>query len=52
MDDAVGAPAAVSVAEDVVIDTMLALSGGRCNPDIVVNAWCVVTPPGAIAKSK
>ena len=67
-DDADGAPAAspevvddavddgVVVGDEVVVeamvDTALALSGGRSKPETVENAWCVATLSGAIAKSK
>lgn len=57
-EDAVGAPAASpqvlagAVVDDAVADTVLALSGGRSEPEIVANAWFVATLSGAIAKSK
>ena len=57
-DDAVVAPAAgPEVVDDAVVGevdaaTMLALSGGRSEPDMVENAWGVATLSGAIAKSR
>ena len=38
--------------DEAMVDTALALSGGRSEPETVENAWCVATLSGAIAKSK
>lgn len=56
-NDAVVGPAVArkvvdTVGVEAVVETMVARSGGRSEPEIAENAWCVATLSGAIAKSK